>query len=232
VITDADLARRIDHTALRPETTRADVERLCRETREYGFAFACVAPVWVSEAARHLEGSPSGVCAVIGFPHGTSTARIKAEEARRALDDGAREVDMVMAIGHLKSGDSAAVERDIGAVVEAARAGGALVKVILETALLSDEQKVLGCRLAEAAGADFVKTSTGFGARGATVEDVRLLAGTVGGRLGVKAAGGIRSLDFALALLDAGATRLGCSASVALLEELGAHARLGRTSRE
>jgi len=224
MLTAAELARRIDHTALKPETTRGDVERLCREAREHGFAAACVAPVWVSAAARCLEGSPSRICAVVGFPHGSSTAAIKGAEASRALDDGATELDMVMAVGLFKSGDFPAVERDIGAVVEPARRRGALVKVIIETALLSREEKAKACRLAEAAGADFVKTSTGFGPGGATVEDVALMARTVGARLGVKAAGGIRSLDFALALLDAGATRLGCSASVALVRELASRA--------
>jgi deoxyribose-phosphate aldolase len=220
MLTVAELADRIDHTVLKPETTRADVERLCRETREHVFASACVAPAWVRDAARFLDGTPSRVCAVIAFPHGTSVSGIKAEEARRALDDGATELDMVIAVGLLKSGDAAAVERDIRAVVEPARRSKALVKVILETSLLSAEEKALACRLAEAAGADFVKTSTGFGPGGATVADVELLARTVGGRLGVKASGGIRSLDFALALFDAGATRLGCSASVRLIREL------------
>jgi deoxyribose-phosphate aldolase len=220
VITAAELALRIDHAALGPGTTRADVERLCREAREHGFASACVAPLWVRDAARFLDGAPSRVCAVIAFPHGTSAPATKAEEARRALDDGATELDMVIAVGLLKSGDADAVERDIRAVVEPARRSKGLVKVILETGLLSAEEKVLACRRAEAAGADFVKTSTGFGPGGATVADVELLAATVGGRLGVKASGGIRSLDFATALLDAGATRLGCSASVRLVREL------------
>ena len=224
MLTAAELARRIDHTALKSETTRGDVERICREAREHGFAAVCVAPVWVSAAARCLEGSPSRVCAVVGFPHGSSTAAIKGAEASRALDDGATELDMVMAVGLFKSGDFPAVESDIGAVVERARRRGALVKVILEAALLSGEEKAKACRLAEAAGADFVKTSTGFGPGGATVEDVALMARTVGARLGVKAAGGIRALDFALALLDAGATRLGCSASVALVDELASRA--------
>jgi len=222
MVTAAELARRIDHTALKPETTRADVERLCRETREYGFASACVAPVWVRDAARYLGGAGAGVCTVIAFPHGAETAGAKADAARRVVDDGARELDMVISLGLLKSGDDSAVERDIRGVVEVARSFGAIVKVILETALLSDEEKVLGCRLADAAGADFVKTSSGFGPGGATVADVALLARTVGGRLGVKAAGGIRTLDFALSLLDAGATRLGCSASVALMREIAA----------
>ena len=220
MLTPAAFARLVDHTALAPRTTRADVERLCREIREFGFANACVAPVWVSAAARCLGDGESGVCAVIGFPHGTSTSEGKAEEARRAIGDGARELDVVLAIGLLRSGEAPAVERDIRAVVEPAHRSGASVKVILETALLSEEEKSLGCLLAESAGADFVKTSTGFGPGGATVADVALLARAVGGRLGVKASGGIRTLDFALALLDAGATRLGCSGSVALAEEM------------
>jgi deoxyribose-phosphate aldolase len=225
MLTAAELARRIDHTALKPETTRGDVERLCREAREHGFAAVCVAPVWVSAAAGVLEGSPSRVCAVVGFPHGSSRPETKGAEASRALDDGATELDMVIAVGLLKSGDSAAVESDIRAVVEPARRGDALVKVILETALLSGEEKVSACRLAESAGADFVKTSTGFGPGGATIEDVALMSRTVGARMGVKASGGVRTLDFALALLDAGATRLGCSASVALVRELAARSR-------
>jgi len=222
MLSAAELAIRIDHSALKPETVRADVERLCREAVEMGFAAVCVAPVWVSAAARCLEGSPSRVCAVVGFPHGSSTAEVKGAEAIRALDQGATELDMVMAVGLFKSGDTPAAASDIRAVVEPARRRGARVKVILETALLSEEEKMRACRLAETEGADFVKTSTGFGPGGATIEDVRLMARAVGGRLGVKAAGGIRTLDFALALLDAGATRLGCSASVALVRELAA----------
>lgn len=215
-------ARYIDHTALKPETTRADVERLCLETVEHGFAAACVAPAWAAAAAGVLRGSASRVCAVIGFPHGNSLSESKAHEARRAVEAGARELDMVIAVGFLKGGERDAVRADIEAVVAEARRAGALVKVILETSLLTDEEKALGCRLAEEAGADFVKTSTGFGPGGATVEDTRLLAGAVGGRLGVKAAGGIRTLDFALALIEAGATRLGCSRSVELLREFEA----------
>ena len=218
--TAAGLALLIDHTALKPQTTRRDIENLCRETREFGFATACVAPVWVPLAADLLRGSSSGICTVVGFPHGGTIASAKAFEGRAALDAGARELDMVISVGHLRSGDLDAVRRDIAGVVEAARSfPGALVKVILETCLLTREEKIAGCRLAEEAGAAFVKTSTGFGPGGATVEDVALLAETAGSRLGVKAAGGIRSLDFALALVEAGATRLGCSSSVQLVEE-------------
>ena len=217
----AELARRIDHTALRPEVTADDVRRLCDEARALGVAAACVAPVWIPLAASTLAGSRVRLAAVIGFPHGDATSAGKADEARRALDAGAEELDMVMAIGRLKSGEAAAVERDIAGVVgEARRSPGAVVKVILETAVLSDAEKVLACRLAESAGADFVKTSTGFAAAGATVEDVRLLFRTVGDRLGVKASGGIRTLDSALALLDAGASRLGTSSTAAILGEL------------
>ncbi len=219
--TNAGLARLIDHTALKPETTRRDVENLCREAREFGFATACVAPIWVSLAADWLRGSSSRVCTVVGFPHGGTLPSAKVFESRAALDAGAKELDLVVSPGHLKSGDLDAVRRDIAGVVEAARSfPGALVKVILETCLLTREEKIAACRLAEEAGADFVKTSTGFGPGGATVEDVTLLSETVGSRLGVKAAGGIRSLDFALALVEAGATRLGCSTSVDLIEEL------------
>jgi len=219
----AALARRIDHTTLRPDATRTDIERLCDEARVFGCAAACVAPVWVAAAARGLAESGVAVASVVGFPHGTGTAAGKADEARRALGEGAAEIDLVMAIGLFKSGDVGAVEREIAGVVAAARARpDALVKVILETAFLDDREKIEACRIAEAGGADFVKTSTGFGPGGATVPDVALLARTVGGRLGVKASGGIRTLDFALALLAAGATRLGCSATPALLAELRA----------
>lgn len=223
MLTSEQFARLIDHTALKPETTRLDVERLCREALEFGFATACVAPVWVSLAAERLRGSPSRVCAVIGFPHGNTLSTVKGFEASAALDAGAVELDTVLSAGKVKDGDATAVLRDIRSVVEQARrVPGALVKVILETSLLTRDEKLLACRIAEEAGADFVKTSTGFGPGGATVEDVRLLSEAVGGRLGVKAAGGIRTLEFALALLDAGATRLGCSSSVALLKELEA----------
>ncbi|MGH9442369.1 MAG: deoxyribose-phosphate aldolase [Thermoanaerobaculia bacterium] len=225
-MTTDEFARRVDHTALRPDATRQDVETLCREARDFRFAAACVAPVWVSLASKLLRETSSRVCTVIGFPHGTTLPAAKACEAREALEAGADELDMVVAVGLLASGDVDAVRRDIAGVVEAARRRpGAIVKVILETSLLSDAQKILGCRLAEEAGADFVKTSTGFGPGGATAEDVALLAKSVGGRLGVKAAGGIGSLDFALQLLDAGATRLGCSASVDLARDLARRSR-------
>jgi deoxyribose-phosphate aldolase len=218
-LTRAQFAATIDHTALRPETTGADVERLCREALENGFATACVAPVWVSLAARLLEDSPSRVTSVIGFPHGDTLSHVKAYEARSALDSGARELDMAISLGAMRSGDHGAVRRDIDAVVGVARQyPGILVKVILETSALSPDEQIVGCRLAEECGADFVKTSTGFGAGGATVEGVARLAAAVGGRLGVKAAGGIRTLPAALALLAAGARRLGCSSSAELMK--------------
>src|SRR5882724_1189743 len=192
VLTPAEFARLIDHTALKPETTTADIERLCREARRLGFATACVAPIWVPLAVESLNGRSSRVCTVVGFPHGGSSTPVKVLESREALEAGARELDMVVSPGLLKSGELDAVRRDIAGVVEAARrVPGAIVKVILETSLLTREEKIAGCRAAEDAGADFVKTSTGFGPGGATVEDVRLLAETAGGRLGVKAAGGI-----------------------------------------
>jgi deoxyribose-phosphate aldolase len=213
-----DLAGRIDHTLLRPEATRRDIERLCAEAIEHRFATVCVNPVWVPECVRALAGSPVAVCSVIAFPLGAQLAELKAHEARRLVELGARELDMVMNVGAMKAGDSAAVESDIRAVV--ATAGSrAMVKVILETSLLSREEIVGAARLARAAGAAFVKTSTGFGAHGATVEDVRLLRETVGADMGVKASGGIRTAGQAMAMIHAGATRIGTSAGVAIVAE-------------
>ncbi len=210
----ASLASRIDHTLLAPAATAADVERFCAEALELGFATVCVNPVWVSRCVARLTGSPVLVCTVTGFPLGAHLSEIKALEARRAVEQGASEVDMMAWLGALRAGDHAAVERDIAAVVGAA--GPARVKVILETACLEHDEKVTGARLAVAAGAAFVKTSSGFSG-GATVEDVRLLRATVGPAVGVKASGGIRTRDQALALLAAGATRLGTSAGVAIV---------------
>jgi deoxyribose-phosphate aldolase len=218
----AELAAFIDHSVLSPGAVPADVVRACAEAREHGMRAVCVAPVWVALAARELAGSPVRVASVIGFPHGNSLPEAKAQEARLALQAGASELDMVLQVGGLRCGDIALVLRDIAGVVHAARERGALVKVILETALLTDAEKRLGCQLAEQAGADFVKTSTGFGPGGATETDVRLLRAAVGDRLGVKASGGIRSLEQALAMIRAGATRLGSSASVSILAELSA----------
>lgn len=213
----SELAPFIDHTLLAPGATPADVERLCAEARAHGFASVCVNGVHVARCAAELAGSPAAVGSVVGFPLGACEPRAKVHAARLALEQGARELDMVLQIGALRARDEALVEHDVAGVVAAARAAGALVKVILETGLLTPDEIVLGCRLAESAGADFVKTSTGFGPRGASLEDVRLMRASVGPRVRVKASGGIRTLAFARELLAAGAARLGTSASVALV---------------
>jgi len=210
------LARFIDHTILKPDAARIDIERLCAEARENRFASVCVQPWWVPLCADQLSGTSVKVCTVIGFPHGMNRPETKSYEARRAVEDGATEVDMVINIGALKSKDLGTVERDIRAVVESSHPR-ATVKVILETAYLTDEEKVEGCALAKAAGADFVKTSTGFGPGGATVEDVALMRRVVGEDMGVKAAGGIRDAEIARRMIEAGATRLGASASLAIV---------------
>lgn len=215
----AGLAAYIDHTLLRPDATRQDVDRLCREAAEHGFATVCVNPCWVSRCAAALEEASVGVCSVVGFPLGANVPAVKAAEARQALADGATEIDMVINVGALKSGDVAWVEDDIGGVVLACRACGALCKVILEMAYLTEEEKVTACILAKAAGADYVKTSTGFGPGGATVADVALMRRVVGPEMGVKAAGGVRDAAAARALIDAGATRVGASAGVQILRE-------------
>jgi deoxyribose-phosphate aldolase len=211
------VAGTIDHTLLKPDATEEQVVRLCEEARAHEFASVCINPCWVRLAARILAASPVKVCTVVGFPLGANTPEIKALETRRAVADGAQEIDMVMNIGAMRSGDYETVERDIRGVVEECR-GPVLSKVILETALLDDDQKVKACVLAQGAGADFVKTSTGFASKGATVKDVRLMRETVGRRLGVKAAGGIRDYSTALEMLEAGATRIGASASVMIVE--------------
>ena len=218
-LTRAELARLIDHTLLKPEATPAQIERLCAEARTHGFASVCVNPTHVRLAARLLRGSGVAVCSVVGFPLGAGLPQVKAFEAAEVVRLGAGEVDMVLNIGALKAGDHALVLRDIRAVVRAARAGGALVKVILETCLLTDDEKRAACRLVQQARADFVKTSTGFSTGGATVADVALMRAAVGPKMGVKAAGGIRSLAEAQAMVAAGATRLGTSAGVALLQD-------------
>jgi len=212
-----DLAKYIDHTLLKPEATASDIDRLCAEAREYRFASVCVNPTWVKRAASQLQDSGVVTCSVIGFPLGATPPEIKATEARRALRDGAREVDMVINIGALKSGDVALVREDISKVVDAAHEVGALCKVILETALLNDEEKVVASSLAKAAKADFVKTSTGFGPGGATVYDVALMRETVGPDMGIKAAGGVRTLEDVEDMLAAGATRIGASAGVQIV---------------
>jgi len=210
-----ELARLIDHTLLRPDATRADIDRLCAEAREFGFATVCVNPVRVAQCATALEGSGVGVCSVIGFPFGASLPTIKAAEAAQAIADGAREIDMVVLLGALKDGDTDAVRGDIAAVRAATR--GFTLKVIIETAMLDDHLKALACEIAVGAGADFVKTSTGWGGGGATLHDVALMRRTVGSAAGVKASGGIRDRATAEAMVAAGATRLGVSASLVIV---------------
>jgi deoxyribose-phosphate aldolase len=209
----------IDHTLLKAEASAADIEHLCAEAARYGFASVCVNPSWVRTAACHLRGSGVPVCTVVGFPLGATLADVKAYETRRTILDGAREVDMVINIGALKSGDDCAVEHDIRQVCEAAHEFGVLVKVIIEAALLTDDEKVRACVAAKQAGADFVKTSTGFAKSGATVADVALMRRVVGPEMGVKAAGGVRGIDDARAMVEAGATRIGASVGVKIAQE-------------
>jgi len=213
------VAALIDHTLLKPEATRANIEALCREAAQFKFATVCVNPVWVAACARLLEGSGVGVCSVVGFPLGATTADVKGYETRRAMFDGAREIDMVINVGALKSGDLAIVRRDIEAVTAPCRDCGATSKVIIEAALLTDEEKITACTLAKAAGADYVKTSTGFGPGGATAADVALMRRVVGADMGVKAAGGIRDLEGLKAMVAAGATRVGASAGVKIVQQ-------------
>jgi deoxyribose-phosphate aldolase len=212
-----DMAKYIDHTALKPETTASDIDTLCQEAEQYQFASVCVNPAWVKQAATNLRGSDVKVCSVIGFPLGASTSEIKAMEARRAIRDGAREVDMVINIGALRSGQYDIVGTDIEKVVDSAHESGAIVKVILETALLTDEEKVIASSLAKQAKADFVKTSTGFSGGGATVYDVALMRETVGPDMGVKASGGVRTASDVEDMIAAGATRIGASAGVQIV---------------
>ncbi len=214
-----DWASLIDHTLLKPEASDEDIKRLCEEAARYHFASVCVNPTWVRAAACNLHGSGVPVCTVIGFPLGANLPDVKAYEARRAIFDGAREVDMVINIGALKSGDDCLVEYDIRSVVEAAHEYNAICKVIIETALLNDEEKVRACRAAKNAGADFVKTSTGFSKGGATVADVALMRRTVGSELGVKASGGVKGLEDARKMVQAGATRIGASVGVKIAQE-------------
>lgn len=222
------VAALIDHTLLKPEATVADIQRLCDEARRHGFFSVCVNPSYVRQCASLLRGAPVKVCCVVGFPLGAHPAETKALEARRAIREGAREIDMVVNIGALKGREDAVVLKDIRAVVEACKDGRALCKVILETALLNDEEKVRGCELSMKAGADYVKTSTGFGPGGATVADVTLMSRTVASKkLGVKAAGGIRTYADLLKMVEAGATRVGSSSSVKILEEARAAGAAG-----
>jgi deoxyribose-phosphate aldolase len=215
----AGVAAMIDHTLLKPDATRRNIEDLCREAAQFRFATVCVNPTWVALATRLLAGTGVGVCSVVGFPLGATTPDVKGYETRRAIFDGAREVDMVINVGALKSGDLRLVERDIDAVAAPARDCGVLSKVIIEAALLSDDEKVTACTLAKAAGADYVKTSTGFGPGGATVADVALMRRVVGADMGVKAAGGVRDLAGLQAMIAAGATRVGASAGVKIVQQ-------------
>jgi len=214
-----ELAPFIDHTLLLPTATADDIDRLCDEALEYGFAAVCINPVWVARAARRLRTSKVKVASVVGFPLGANLPDIKAMETRRALRDGAREIDMVINIGALKSRDHDLVRRDIVGVSDACREVGAINKVIIEAAYLSDEEKVIACRLATAGRAHYVKTSTGFGPGGATVFDVALMRETVGPKIGVKAAGGIRTAEQVREMITAGATRIGASAGVRIVAE-------------
>jgi deoxyribose-phosphate aldolase len=216
---DNGVASAIDHTLLKPDATADDIETLCREAREWKFATVCVNPTWVALAARRLQGSGVGVCSVVGFPLGATTPDVKQYEARRAIFDGATEIDMVLNVGALKSGDVRLVSEDIRAVVAACSDRQLVTKVILETALLTDEEKTTACTLAKAAGADFVKTSTGFGPGGATAADVALMRRVVGAEMGVKASGGVRDLQQMQAMVAAGATRIGASAGVRIVKE-------------
>lgn len=217
--TARDWSSLVDHTLLKPEATEADIKRLCAEAAEHRFASVCLNPTWVRAASCLLQGAGVPVCTVIGFPLGATLPDVKAYETRRAILDGAREVDMVINIGALKSGDDCAVEYDIRSVTEAAHEYNVLCKVIIEAALLTDEEKVRACLAAKRAGADFVKTSTGFAKSGATVADVTLMRRTVGPEMGVKAAGGVRGLDEARQMVQAGATRIGASVGVKIAQE-------------
>ncbi len=211
-----ELASKIDHTLLRPEAGPEDIERLCAEALEHGFATVCVNPAWVARAAGLLVDGDSGVCSVVGFPLGATLCM--AGETERAVADGADEIDMVIPVGHLRAGMLDHVSLTIGDVVDAA--AGRPVKVIIETCLLAEDEKVTACRLALGAGASWVKTSTGYSSGGATAADVRLMREAVGGEIGVKASGGIRTLQDALAMLEAGAGRLGCSRSIGIVASL------------
>lgn len=212
-------ASMIDHTLLKAEATKEQIEKLCAEAKEFGFASVCVNPTWVKYCSELLQNSDVLVCTVIGFPLGANTPAVKAFEAKDAIENGAQEVDMVINIGALKDRNYEQVQADIAAVVEAAK-GSAIVKVIIETCLLTEEEKVKACELSVAAGADYVKTSTGFSTGGATAEDIALMRKTVGPELGVKASGGVRSLEDMQKMVEAGATRIGASSGVAIMKGL------------
>ncbi|WP_058306935.1 deoxyribose-phosphate aldolase [Gracilibacillus massiliensis] len=211
------LTNKIDHTALKPDTTKEQIETLCNEAKLHGFYSVCVNPTWVPLASELLKGTDVAVCTVIGFPLGATTSAVKAFETKYTIGKGATEVDMVINVGALKDGNHEAVQKDIEAVVQAAE-GKALVKVIIETCLLTDSEKQKACQLAVAAGADYVKTSTGFSSVGATTEDIALMRKTVGPEIGVKASGGVRDQKAAQAMVDAGASRIGASASVSIIK--------------
>ena len=215
-----ELAKYIDHTNLKAFATREDIKRLCEEAKEYGFYAVCVNPYRVKDAAEFLKDTDIKIASVVGFPLGATFTETKVQEAIMAVRNGADEIDMVMNIGAMKDGDYGVVERDIREVVEAVHPMGAKVKVIIETCYLSDEEKIKACELAKKAGADFVKTSTGFGTAGAKVEDVKLMRSVVGNDMGVKAAGGIHNAKEAIAMIEAGATRIGASRSVQIIETL------------
>lgn len=215
-----ELAHWIDHTLLKPDAVQADIEKICIEARENNFASVCINPTWVALAYKMLRGYEARVCTVVGFPLGATFPEVKALETKQAVENGADEIDMVINVGALKSGDYDLVEHDIRAVVRAA--GRRLVKVILETCLLTDEEKVQASAIAKKAGANFVKTSTGFSSGGATVKDVALMRQAVGSEMGVKASGGVRTYEEACKMVEAGATRIGASASVAIVGNGGA----------
>lgn len=213
-----DIAAYIDHTQLQPETSIEKIDQMIADAKEYSFASVCVNPYWVSYCAKKLENSKVKICTVVGFPLGASASKVKELETKQALKDGATEIDMVLNIGELKANNDDAVKEDMQLVVAAAK-NKAIIKVILETALLSTNEKIRGCMLAKDVGADYVKTSTGFANGGATAKDVSLMRDTVGNKMGVKASGGIRDLETVQKMIEAGATRIGASASVNILTE-------------
>ena len=212
-----DYVKMIDHTLLKTDAQKKDLDKLLLEAKKYNFMSVCVSPIWVKYAAEQLKDTNVKVCTVIGFPQGATPTEVKVFETKNAIENGATEVDMVIPVGVLKDKDYIAVENDIRAVVEAAKSK-ALIKVIIETCLLTDEEKIMACKLSKSAGADFVKTSTGFSTAGATVKDIRLMRETVGEQMGVKASGGVRSREDADAMIKAGATRIGTSNGVKIVE--------------
>jgi deoxyribose-phosphate aldolase len=227
-----NLAGMIDHTLLKPDATKGQIVQLCKEAEKYKFASVCVNPYYVSLCVNELMGTRVNVCTVIGFPLGASATVVKEFEAEQALRDGAKEIDMVINVGMLKSGDDVSVENDIAAVVTTARKHDAIVKVIIETAILTKAEKVKACLIAKRAGADFIKTSTGFSKGGATVDDVALIRKTVGPDMGVKASGGIRSREDAIALIQSGANRIGTSAGVKIITRNSGNASAKKSNKQ